>query len=176
MTDLVQKIREKYPSIVSGKKGFQSIPLEKRFWEKVQRSDGCWIWTAHVGFDGYGRIGVGRSCRKAPRVCWQICFGEIPVGVYVLHTCDNKLCVRPDHLYLGNNSDNMKDRSARGRTNNFLGRQTHCKLGHEFSGSNLSVRYKPSENRTYRECVECRRRKNVRWRERDRVQGEKETP
>lgn len=94
-------------------------PLGDRFWPKVQKSDGCWLWVA--GGDsatGYGRIRLGRAGTKhelAHRVAWQLTFGPIPDGLWVLHHCDTPRCVRPDHLFLGDCSDNMKDAATKGR-------------------------------------------------------------
>ena len=96
-----------------------SIPTRAEvssFWSKVARKDkGCWIWTAHIGTDGYGTISVGASPVKAHRLSWIIHFGAVEPGMCVCHTCDNKICVRPDHLFLGTIQDNTADRDAKGR-------------------------------------------------------------
>ena len=87
----------------------------QRFWQRVEKSEGCWIWTAHIGTDGYGTISVGASPVKAHRLSWIIHFGAVEPGMCVCHTCDNKICVRPDHLFLGTIQDNTADRDAKGR-------------------------------------------------------------
>jgi hypothetical protein len=100
-------------------------PLEDRFWEKVDKSGDCWLWTGARDQHGYGSLSVaheGRERRrsvpvKASRVSWQIHNGPIPAGMWVLHRCDNPPCVRPDHLFLGTQLDNMRDASAKGRLN-----------------------------------------------------------
>lgn len=100
------------------KKGPPRIPLAERFWAKVQRGDGCWLWTASLGTAGYGQIGgAGRGSRplQAHRVAWELIFGPIPEGQWVLHRCDNKRCVRPDHLFLGDVGANNRDMYAKGR-------------------------------------------------------------
>lgn len=91
--------------------------LEPRFWPKVQKTTGCWIWTANKTRRGYGLVGVasGRSM-SAHRASWTLAYGPIPDGLCVLHRCDNPSCVRPDHLFLGSNADNIADREAKGRT------------------------------------------------------------
>ena len=100
-------------------------PLSVRFWEKVDKSGECWIWTSAVGSSlGYGVfwIGEGRS-KYAHRVSWELTHGaEPPPGMCVMHSCDNPLCVRPEHLRLGTNADNKADcvakkRHARGMNN-----------------------------------------------------------
>lgn len=92
--------------------------LEDRFFAKVLKSmdsDGCWNWIASKYRDGYGRIQFQRKSVRAHRISWQIHHGPIPDGVQVLHRCDNPLCVRPDHLFLGTHDDNMADKVAKGR-------------------------------------------------------------
>ncbi len=92
--------------------------LPFRFWANVDRSSGdCWLWTAGLseGDRGYGLIGSPVGTDHAHRVSWVMENGPIPVGMHVLHTCDNPSCVRPDHLWLGTNDDNIIDRIRKGR-------------------------------------------------------------
>lgn len=91
-------------------------PLPERFWEKVHRGDGCWEWQAFVQPNsGYGTITVDGKSLRAHRVSYELNIGPIPVGLHVLHTCDNPRCVRPDHLFTGNQGDNVRDMHAKGR-------------------------------------------------------------
>jgi hypothetical protein len=83
--------------------------VRKRFFAKVEKTNGCWNWKACVGSSGYGRFGVGPDTLNAPRVSWIMHRGEVPKGLWILHTCDNKLCVRPEHLYLGTAKENVMD-------------------------------------------------------------------
>lgn len=75
----------------------------------VEGQNECWIWTGTKSDKGYGKV----SGKKAHRTVYEIEFGVIPDGLHVLHKCDNKSCVNPNHLYLGTESDNRIDQWAR---------------------------------------------------------------
>ena len=89
--------------------------LEARFWPRVDRGDGCWLWTGAASHDGYGVIRAFGRQQRAHRVSWQLAHGEIQAEMEVLHRCDVPKCVRPDHLFLGTHADNMADMTAKGR-------------------------------------------------------------
>jgi HNH endonuclease len=90
-------------------------PLEIRFWEKVEKADGCWSWLGSRGPKGYGQLWSGGTFLRAHRVSWMLHVGPIPDGMWVLHHCDNPPCVRPGHLYLGTARENSADRERRKR-------------------------------------------------------------
>lgn len=96
----------------------RSMPLKERFLDKVNKNgpNGCWLWMASIGRNGYGRISA-RSGRMedAHRISWKLFRRPIPKGAYILHHCDNKRCVNPNHLLLGTQSQNMKDAVKKGR-------------------------------------------------------------
>lgn len=82
-------------------------------------NSGCWLWGGSEGTQGYGQFGVrvgGKSMPKlAHRVAWALYRGPIPDGICVLHRCDVRLCVNPDHLFLGSVPDNQRDMARKGR-------------------------------------------------------------
>ena len=90
-------------------------PIEDRFWEKVDKSGECWIWTACTDGHGYGVMSVPGGYTKAHILSYRMHVGEIPRGLCVLHKCDNPRCVNPDHLFLGTRRDNALDRDRKGR-------------------------------------------------------------
>lgn len=98
--------------------------LAERFWAKVDKHGPvcaselgpCWMWTAATTVTGgYGSISVGGKQVRAHRVSFQLSVGPIPPGQWVLHRCDNPPCIRPEHLFLGTDRDNQRDRAAKGR-------------------------------------------------------------
>lgn len=75
---------------------------------------GCWEWSLSRLPNGYGRVGAKRGL-LAHRWAWTLANGQIPEGMCVLHRCDNRSCVRPDHLWCGSKKDNSQDALRKGR-------------------------------------------------------------
>ncbi len=96
-------------------------PLADKFWEKVNKTDGCWLWTGSIEPGGYGMMmltdkSIGlRSSVKVHKISWKLHFGDIPDGLCVCHRCDVPACVRPDHLWLGTHAQNMRDMKEKKR-------------------------------------------------------------
>lgn len=76
---------------------------------------GCWIWDRGADKNGYGKVRDGGVDERTHRVAWRLWHGEIPVGIKVLHHCDNPPCFNPDHLFLGTSDDNIKDAAKKER-------------------------------------------------------------
>lgn len=89
--------------------------ITERFWAKVNKTSGCWLWTGGKSSNGYGHFVVDGFNRSTHRFAWTIENGPIPEGMIVLHLCDTPGCVRISHLKLGTQADNMADRDAKGR-------------------------------------------------------------
>jgi len=100
---------------LSGKKNPRYRPALIRFWEKVNKTQTCWLWTACKDSWGYGEFRYKGKNIKASRFSYQLHYGKIPKNKFVLHTCDNPSCVNPGHLWLGTQSDNMKDMAIKKR-------------------------------------------------------------
>ena len=95
------------------------MTLASRFHSKYKkgRVGECWEWQGSLSPNGYGRIAIGRN--KSPvyahRIAYVLAYGDIPIGVQVCHTCDNRKCVNPRHLWLGSQQDNLEDMRSKGR-------------------------------------------------------------
>ncbi len=98
------------------------IPIEERFWSKVDKSNECWIWMGSLastrrGHKGYGNftIAKGKSA-LAHRFAYELTYGPIPKGMYICHRCNDSHCVNPEHLYVGTPQDNVNDREVAGHS------------------------------------------------------------
>ncbi len=142
------------------------ITLEQ-FLQRVNKvPGGCWLWTGAKTCHGYGKIKRHGKDTTAHRVSWELHFGPIPNlhsgphGTCVCHSCDVRLCVNPEHLWLGSIQDDMADKAKKNRVS-LVGAyaaaaarlaKTHCINGHPLSGDNL---YLHKDGR--RGCIICRK-------------------
>ena len=120
-----------------------------RFWAKVNKTGECWIWTGSRNALGYGSFGIaGHKTELAHRTAWRLTNGEdLPSTVKVCHRCDNPPCVRPDHLFLGSQADNVADQIAKGRRHRTNGAKNgRAKLSVE-QVLEIRRRYRPGEVR-----------------------------
>lgn len=94
-----------------------SATVSKRLFARFKIApSGCWEWMGPVASHGYGVMGInGHQTETVHRIAWQVANGPIPDGLWVLHTCDNRRCFNPLHLYLGTVKENARDAVERGR-------------------------------------------------------------
>lgn len=128
-----------------------------RFWNKVELvrgarkfafPDGCWEWSGSRFRTGYGRILVRGRRTGTHRFIWECEHGKIPPGLSVLHRCDNRRCVRPDHLFLGTALDNTEDMARKGRAKR-----------NPFGEENSNARLTDADVRTIREKWKAARKR-----------------
>mgnify|MGYP001561748375 CR=1 FL=1 len=128
----------------------------ERFHKKIRFTESCWEWTGGKRRRGYGQFSIGNRDLCAHRVAWMFANLDTPPSILqVCHKCDNPKCVRPDHLFLGTKSDNMRDAVAKGR----LAAQNKmiCKHGHPYTSENTALDW-----RGRRYCISCKLLKNKR--------------
>src|SRR6266704_584656 len=94
--------------------------IVERFWNRVQKTDGCWNWIGHISKAGYGIVVLpDNSHIMAHRMSYALTNGNFDKKLDILHSCNNTACVRPDHLRCGTQQENMHDMIRRGRTGKY---------------------------------------------------------
>lgn len=89
--------------------------LLARFWAKVEKSDGCWLWRGARTGKGYGNVKRNGRWYGAHKYAYELEHGPVPDGMELCHHCDTPACVRPSHLFVGTHIDNVRDMMAKGR-------------------------------------------------------------
>jgi hypothetical protein len=115
------------------------LSRKQRFMRHVEMTPTCWLWTGSLtsapnGDDRfrYGAVRYGGRLLRAHRVMWELTHGPIPEGAFVCHHCDNPLCVRPAHLFLGTPADNIQDAARKGRLKHYVPPLAKtCRRGHD---------------------------------------------
>lgn len=131
--------------------------VEARVWEHIDRRSRCWLWTGPKNTHGYGRIATVKPKKEyVHRLMYQWAYGvEVGDGV-VMHACDTPACVKPSHLHLGTQTENVRDMYAKGRQAKNARSpnrdKTHCSDGHEFTAENT---YRDKSG--WRRCRACHR-------------------
>lgn len=119
-----------------------------------QDANGCWNWQGGVHTKGYAQTGYRGRTIRVHRKMYEITYGvTLPPEIFVCHSCDNRRCCNPLHLWTGTNNDNVQDMRRKRRGN--AQKKTHCKRGHPLSGENLGLRG-PRQHRYCKICTRAR--------------------
>jgi hypothetical protein len=89
--------------------------IRRNLWSRVRVSGECWLWTGALTRAGYGLLTVGGQQKYAHRLAYETTVGRVPPGYCVCHACDTPACIRPEHLFIGTQADNLHDAGAKGR-------------------------------------------------------------
>jgi len=116
--------------------------VEERFWAKVKKGavDECWEWTGAKQSKGYGEFFLFGKPVGAHNLAYRLVVGSVPMGLFVLHDCDNPGCVNPAHLHVGTISDNSREAYERGRVERNWARGERVKSSKLKQADVLSIR------------------------------------
>lgn len=114
-SNLIQNHTKSCGCILSPPENQYEIMQKERFLRFVRKTESCWIWLGSIDKQGYGCFNDRSKTVKAHRWAYKLFKGTLIGGPQVCHTCDNPICVNPDHLYLGNPLQNMQDLKDRNR-------------------------------------------------------------
>ena len=126
----------------------------------VPQESGCWNWVGKTD-GGYGLLQRQGKRYKAHRFAYEMLRGPVPDGLVLDHLCANRVCVNPWHLEAVTRAENTL-RAIPSR----LARKTHCKFGHELSGTNLRFERSETNGNIRRRCITCTKDAKLRYKER----------
>ena len=136
-------------------------PAERLASKLVRMPNGCLEWTGAKP-NGYGRFMVNGKYVLTHRLAWELAHGrEIPPDMMVCHHCDNPPCCDPEHLFLGDNADNLGDMAAKGRASRYNAEKSQCPQGHPYDEANTVVTTH-RDGTTQRTCRTCERARYAR--------------
>lgn len=143
-------------SVDKNKRVYRHRPLADRFWEKVDKTESCWLWTAGLMPSGYGSTNYGAPDYRtglAHRVSWELLRGPIPAGMHLDHLCRVTRCVNPDHLEIVTPWENTNRGYGWAVAGSYQRDKTHCPQGHAYDEANT---HKGGKRRTCRACLRIR--------------------
>jgi hypothetical protein len=128
----------------------------RRFFEKLELINECWVWLGSTNKDGYGLFHLSGKMRSAHRTSYELHIGSIPSGMEIDHLCNMRACVNPQHLEIVTREENLR---------RMMERKTNCVNGHDYL---LYSKVNASGNR---ECTICAAEKKLAWQRRNRDKG-----
>ena len=132
----------------------------------VDQETGCWNFNGYIQKTGYGSIAIGNRLglsQIAHRLSYHFNVGPFDSTLFVCHTCDNRKCINPEHLFLGTAADNNRDKMIKGRSVKGQQRSTHCKRGHEYNEENTGIRKATWSRPGARFCKACKNEDSPIW-------------